>query len=130
MSDGAVASYLNGIVTARIARFSYGVLRNVDFDPNKEEHRKRVNSLLYRPSGRKLVPDAFEVMLAKGTKVSDDTEVSVKMWKECNLDQKSKLQNVLFTLYCYKGNKFKKEAPAFWDEDSSERSTVPHVGYD
>ena len=65
VSDGAVSSYMSSIVAARIARFSYGVMRNVEYNPDDPEHRKRVGDLLYRPSGRKMVPDAFEVMLAK-----------------------------------------------------------------
>ncbi|KAJ2929974.1 hypothetical protein H1R20_g7094, partial [Candolleomyces eurysporus] len=117
VSDGAVSSYLNGIVTARIARYSYGVLRNVEYDPKDSDHINRADSLLYRPSGRKLVPNAFEVMLAKGTKVSDETEVSVKMWKEVGSDQKSKLENVPFTLYCYKAKR-NAQPPKFFDQDS------------
>jgi hypothetical protein len=65
VSDGAVSSYLNSIVTARIARFSYGVMRNVEYDPNDPEHWKREEDILCRPSGRKLVPNGFEIMLAK-----------------------------------------------------------------
>ncbi|KAF6763915.1 hypothetical protein DFP72DRAFT_800828 [Ephemerocybe angulata] len=120
VSDGAVSSYLNGIVTARIARFSYGVLRNIEYIPDDPQHAKRSESVLYRPSGRKMVPDAFEVMLAKGTKVSDETEVSIKMWKEVTDETKSKLEAVPFTLYCYRGGKKSGRAkpPRFYDEDS------------
>ncbi|TEB26609.1 hypothetical protein FA13DRAFT_1795529 [Coprinellus micaceus] len=133
VSDGAVSSYLNSIVTARIARFSYGVMRNVEYNTDDPEHRRRIGDLLYRPSGRKLVPDAFEVMLAKGTKVSDETEVSIKMWKEVTDDTKRKLEKVPFTLYCYRGLKRSNKTstgPKFMDEDSVHFSKLCSVQAD
>ena len=55
--------------------------------------------------------------------MSDETEVSIKMWKEVTDDTKSKLEEVPFTLYCYRGLKRSNKAstaPRFMDEDSGE----------
>lgn len=67
--------------------------------------------------------------------MSDETEVAVNMWKEVASDQKSKLENVPFTLYCYKGKKNNTKPPKFHDQDSgefqrhavSETTTADHV---
>lgn len=66
-----------------------------------------------------MVPDAFEVMLEKGTKVSDDIEVAIRMWKEVTDETTYKLESVTFTLYCYKGSKIEGKAkpPRFYDQD-------------
>ena len=40
------------------------------------------------------------------------------MWKEVSSDQKSKLENVPFTLYCYKARR-NAHPPKFFDQDSS-----------
>ena len=45
------------------------------------------------------------------------------MWKEVTDDTKSKLEEVPFTLYCYRGLKRSNKAstaPRFMDEDSGE----------
>lgn len=65
VSDGAVWFHLSHMVTARIARYSYGTFRNVDYKPGVPEHECRLEELITRPSGRKLVPNRFSVMLAK-----------------------------------------------------------------
>lgn len=132
VSDGAVSSFLNGLVTARIARFSYGVLRNIEYDPNDNLHVARGDNILYRPSGRKMVPDAFEVMLEKGTKVSDDIEVAIRMWKEVTDETTYKLESVTFTLYCYKGSKIEGKAkpPRFYDQDEAGFSKLCSVQAD
>ncbi|EAU91818.1 hypothetical protein CC1G_04585 [Coprinopsis cinerea okayama7 len=112
VSDGAVAYYLSHMVTARIARYSYGTFRNIEYKPGNPDHEKRIGELLVRPSGRRLVPNSFAVMLAKGTKVSEENEAKVYMWKEADsLDQ---LSTVSFDVICYKG---KMENPTWKDED-------------
>lgn len=55
--------------------------------------------------------------------MSDETEVSIKMWKEVTDDTKRKLEKVPFTLYCYRGLKRSNKTstgPKFMDEDSGE----------
>lgn len=56
--------------------------------------------------------------------MSDETEVSIKMWKEVTADAKSKLEKVPFTLFCYRGLKRTNPAatgPRFMDEDAGEQ---------
>ena len=55
--------------------------------------------------------------------MSDETEVSIKMWKEVTDDTISRLEKVPFTLYCYRGLKRSNKtstAPIFMDEDSGQ----------
>ena len=65
VSDGAVSYYVSHMVTARIARYSYGTFRNVEFKPDIKAHKQREGQLLVRASGRKMVPNKWEVMLSK-----------------------------------------------------------------
>ncbi|KAH6910162.1 hypothetical protein BKA70DRAFT_1272313 [Coprinopsis sp. MPI-PUGE-AT-0042] len=101
VSDGAVAYYVSHMVTARIARYSYGTFRNVEFKPDFKSHKQREGKLLVRASGRRMVPNKWEVMLAKGTKVSEETEIKISMWKEA--EKKEELKEVFFDVICYKG---------------------------
>jgi hypothetical protein len=65
VSDGAVSYYVSQMVTTRIARFSYGTFRNVQYNPEIQAHKDRRDDLLERTSGRRMVPNKWEVMLAK-----------------------------------------------------------------
>ncbi|TEB36989.1 hypothetical protein FA13DRAFT_1787269 [Coprinellus micaceus] len=112
VSDGAVAFHLSSQVQARIAKHSYGTLQNVEYHPNDPDHQRRAAQILVRPSGRKLVPCGFAPMLKKGTRVSDDNEVKINLWRE--VDSKSQLTNVAFDVHCYKGH---LEDPKFFDMD-------------
>jgi len=125
VSDGAVSFYLSHMVTARIARHSYGTFRNVEYKPALDEHSSRVARLLVRPSGRQLVPNKFEVMLAKGTKVSEESEARVAMWKEGTAPEK--FASVSFDVVCYKG---KMDTPGWEDEDPSNFKKLCRVSVD
>ncbi|TFK21935.1 hypothetical protein FA15DRAFT_597024 [Coprinopsis marcescibilis] len=113
VADGAVSFYLSHMVTARISRYHYGTFRNVEYKPGLLEHDSRIGDLLIRPSGRKLVPNSFSIMLAKGTKVSEETETKVRMWKE--VDNKDQLSTLSFDVICYKG---RLDDPKWRDDDS------------
>ncbi|KAJ2913608.1 hypothetical protein MD484_g6805, partial [Candolleomyces efflorescens] len=113
VSDGAVAFHLSSMVQARIAKHSYGTLQNVEYDPVDPEHIARFSKLLVRASGRKLVPCGFAAMLAKGTRVSDDNEVRINLWRE--VDSKDQLASVAFDVHCYTGDI--DPCPKFYDMD-------------
>ncbi|RXW20477.1 hypothetical protein EST38_g5375 [Candolleomyces aberdarensis] len=113
VSDGAVAFHLSSMVQARIAKHSYGTLQNVEYDPVDPEHIARFSKLLVRASGRKLVPCGFAAMLAKGTRVSDDNEVKINLWRE--VDSKDQLSSVAFDVHCYTGDV--DPCPKFYDTD-------------
>ncbi|KAJ3503573.1 hypothetical protein NMY22_g18205 [Coprinellus aureogranulatus] len=131
VSDGAVAFHLSSQVQARIAKYSYGTLQNVEYNAKDAEHQRRASQILVRPSGRKLVPCGFAAMLkkvrptchplptecvtddrVKGTRVSDDNEVKINLWRE--VDTKAQLTSVAFDVHCYKG---RLDNPRFFDMD-------------
>ncbi|KAF5332092.1 hypothetical protein D9611_008026 [Ephemerocybe angulata] len=112
VSDGAVSFHLSSVVQARIAKFSYGTLQNVEYNPSDPMHIARRGSMLTRMSGRRLIPCGFAVMLAKGTRVSDDNEVKINLWRE--VDDKAQLAAVAFDVHCYQGS---LDNPKFYDMD-------------
>lgn len=65
MAEGAVSFYLEHFVCARVARCTYGVDSVIDYDESNSEHCKRSNCVYMMPSGCKVVPDSFSIILAK-----------------------------------------------------------------
>ncbi|TEB18445.1 hypothetical protein FA13DRAFT_1758594 [Coprinellus micaceus] len=107
VSDGAVAFHLS---SQNVPDPNSDNRSNTN--PNDPDHQRRAAQILVRPSGRKLVPCGFAPMLKKGTRVSDDNEVKINLWRE--VDSKSQLTNVAFDVHCYKGV---LEDPKFFDMD-------------
>ncbi|KAF7799778.1 hypothetical protein EIP86_011020 [Pleurotus ostreatoroseus] len=60
VADGAIGFYCDHHVSARVAKFMYGVEYLRAFDPNDAEHSARKHRLFEMPSGPKLLPDAFD----------------------------------------------------------------------
>lgn len=65
VADGAVSFYLDHVVSARMARFTYGTRCNVPYDGDNAEHRKRAYSKFRRFSGEIVIPDIFSSILTK-----------------------------------------------------------------
>lgn len=65
VADGAIGFYCDHHVAARMAKFMYGVEFLREYDPNDEEHTVRLSRLCELPSGPKLLPDAFDCILAR-----------------------------------------------------------------
>ncbi|KAF9476880.1 hypothetical protein BDN70DRAFT_881877 [Pholiota conissans] len=74
VSDGAISFYLDHFVRARIAKFTYGTVCSIPYDPNDAAHIKRAATKFVSPSGETRVPGVFCDILAKGTKVMEMTE--------------------------------------------------------
>ena len=65
VADGAVGFYCDHHVSARMSKFMYGVEFLRELDPNNPEHERRKEKLCELPSGPKLLPDAFDCILAR-----------------------------------------------------------------
>lgn len=65
VANGAISFYCDHHVGARIAKYMYGVEFLREFDPNDPEHKERQSRLFQLPSGPKLLPDAFDCILAR-----------------------------------------------------------------
>jgi len=65
VADGAIGFYCDHHVSARMSKFMYGVEYLREFDQRDEEHVARRGKLCELPSGPKLLPDAFDCILAR-----------------------------------------------------------------
>lgn len=65
VADGAIGFYCDHHVSARVSKFMYGVEYLRNFDPEDSEHVARQHRLFELPSGPKLLPDAFDCILAR-----------------------------------------------------------------
>ena len=68
VADGAVGFYCDHHVSARMSKFMYGVEFLRELDPNNPDHERRKEKLCELPSGPKLLPDAFDCILARVSK--------------------------------------------------------------
>ncbi|KIM84081.1 hypothetical protein PILCRDRAFT_96828 [Piloderma croceum F 1598] len=67
VADGAIGFYSDHHVSARMSKYMYGVEFLREFDAQDQEHVARKNRLCELPSGPKLLPDAFDCILARST---------------------------------------------------------------
>ncbi|TFK22887.1 hypothetical protein FA15DRAFT_595292 [Coprinopsis marcescibilis] len=101
VADGAIGFYCDHHVSARMSRFMYGVEFLRQLDPNDPEHIARQSKLCELPSGPKLLPDAFDCILARGVKVKESTVFSRKYCTE--LTSLSMLKVFEVEVWCYRG---------------------------
>ncbi|KAL0573588.1 hypothetical protein V5O48_008365 [Marasmius crinis-equi] len=64
-ADGAVSFYLDRLVSARMARWSYGIQCSVTFNANNVEHLIRADLATVAPSGERLISKRFSCILSK-----------------------------------------------------------------
>lgn len=62
---GALSFYMDHFVSVRMMRFAYGTNCVIEYDPQDPEHVKRRAKAYTRPSGRKVIPNNFKMILAK-----------------------------------------------------------------
>lgn len=65
VANGAIGFYCDHHVGARVAKYMYGVEFLREFDATDPEHTERQSRLFQLPSGPKLLPDAFDCILAR-----------------------------------------------------------------
>jgi hypothetical protein len=65
VADGAVAFYLDHVVSVRVARFTYGTKCSVLYNPLDPQHVARSATMYTHPSGLQYVPKAFDGILVK-----------------------------------------------------------------
>ncbi|KAI0918923.1 hypothetical protein AcV5_001979, partial [Taiwanofungus camphoratus] len=101
VAEGAISFYLDSFVSVRVARITYGCECMVLYGGTNPEHFVRRESIVTQPSGRRVLPDAFTVILPKGTRMHDDEEVAHSFFKEAS--QKSALNKISSEITCYRG---------------------------
>ncbi|PPQ91717.1 hypothetical protein CVT25_012858 [Psilocybe cyanescens] len=101
VADGAVGFYCDHHVSARMSKFMYGVEFLRELDPSDPEHALRKEKLCELPSGPKLLPDAFDCILARSVKVKESTVFTRKYCTE--LTNLSMLSVFEVEIWCYRG---------------------------
>lgn len=101
VADGALGFYCDHHVSARMSKFMYGVEYLREYDPNDSEHQSRKDRLCELPSGPRLLPDAFDCILARCVKVKESTVFSRKYCTE--LTNLSTLSVFEVEIWCYRG---------------------------
>ncbi|KZP20068.1 hypothetical protein FIBSPDRAFT_932499 [Athelia psychrophila] len=74
VAEGAISFYLDHRVSARVSRKTYGSRCNTVFIPYDPEHQRRSHAMHTSASGENLLPDVFDIILPKGTTVSEEQE--------------------------------------------------------
>lgn len=101
VADGAIGFYCDHHVSARIAKFMYGVEYLRAYNADNPDHVGRKDRLTELPSGPKLLADAFDCILARGVKVKESTVFSRKYCTE--LTNLSMLSVFEVEIWCYRG---------------------------
>lgn len=101
VADGALGFYCDHHVSARMSKFMYGVEYLREYDPSDSEHQSRKDRLCELPSGPRLLPDAFDCILARCVKVKESTVFSRKYCTE--LTNLSTLSVFEVEIWCYRG---------------------------
>ena len=101
VADGAIGFYCDHHVSARVSKFMYGVEYLREFDPKDEEHVARKHRLFEMPSGPRLLPDAFDCILARSVKVKESNVFSRKYCTE--VTNLSTLSVFEVEIWCYRG---------------------------
>ncbi|TFL04077.1 hypothetical protein BDV98DRAFT_502736 [Pterulicium gracile] len=102
VADGAVGFWCDHHVNARVSRFYYGVEYLREFDGTNAEHVARKDRLCELPSGPKLLPDAFDCILARNTRVKESTVFTRKYCTE--LTSLTMLSVFEVEVWCYRSN--------------------------
>jgi len=101
VADGAIAFYLDHIVSVRVARWTYGTEYSIRYNPSNPQHAARSAFVLTGASGQKYVPKAFCAILVKGTRVSEDKEFasdfSRTRWRIADVE------SIKVDIRCYRG---------------------------
>jgi len=102
VADGAVAYYLDCTVSSRVSRFTYGSDAMTPYDAADAEHRFRQAQLVTQPSGIQYIPEAFYVILKKGTQVAEDKEF--KRTFRLESFHHAMLDKIQADILCYEGD--------------------------
>ncbi|GJE91452.1 heat shock 70 kDa protein 12A [Phanerochaete sordida] len=120
VAEGATSFYLEHFVSGRVARFAYGTMCVVEYNPQDSDHVKRRGKAYTRPSGRTVIPNSFNMILAKGTCLRENDEVcSQGFYKEAS--SAAALKKISTTIVCYRGS---VKAPRWTDAEPERFSTL------
>ncbi|KIL64018.1 hypothetical protein M378DRAFT_642370 [Amanita muscaria Koide BX008] len=103
VADGAVSYYVDRYVSARIAKYSYGVNVNIPFDPADPGHVRRKSTKFTDSDGKDRIPGIFSTILEKGTTVMEEKPFSEVYHCTFTPEQFSQWSVVSTSIKYYKG---------------------------
>ncbi|PPR02811.1 hypothetical protein CVT26_009597 [Gymnopilus dilepis] len=124
VSHGTISFYLDHFVQSRISKFTYGTMLEVPYNPNDLEHQRRLDKVYTTPAGEKRVPRGFDVILPKGTQVSESSEFRKTYTWISDSKQAFKFMD---SIWCYRGS---LANPKWKDEDTENYSKVCYIEVD
>ncbi|KIL60592.1 hypothetical protein M378DRAFT_83572 [Amanita muscaria Koide BX008] len=111
VADGAASYYLDHYVTARVSKYSYGLMINTIFDPTNPEHAHRRNTRFMDADGKYKIPGGFDTILKKGTTVNEETEFRQSYTVHLTPKEFTRWTEDCTFLKCYQGE---AESPPEW----------------
>jgi len=121
---GAISYYVDHFVTGRISKFTYGAATCVVYEASNPEHSRRAHKTYVDPMGDKRVPDHFEAMLSRGTKVLEDREIRFRL---CWMSEDAPPQHISQRVVKYTGT---STCPEWEDAEPDKFETLCHVKAD
>ena len=119
VAQGAIAFFLDAIVTSRVSRHEYGIQVSVPYKPNDVQHAVRSSRAVFMADGIKRLPDAFSTILdevccrlaescsrfltrSKGIRVSEMQEFRGLFFRFS--ESRRSLDQIKVTIKAYKGS--------------------------
>jgi len=112
VADGAISYYVDHFVSTRLAKLTYGVFCGTPYIPGLVEHEQRIQRKYQSADGHFYINGCFDVLLRKGTSVSETTEFRSSFRRTGSQES---LKNLSGTVHCYRGDL--EPAPEWDDED-------------
>ncbi|TFK64303.1 hypothetical protein BDN72DRAFT_846729 [Pluteus cervinus] len=101
IANGAVSFFIDHFVSARVSKFQYGTVVNTLYLPYKSSHFQRRDKRCIDLSGKIRLPHAFDVILPKDTRVTEEQEFQEKY--NCQARTIDSLENIQTRVLRYRG---------------------------
>ncbi|CCM01024.1 uncharacterized protein FIBRA_03072 [Fibroporia radiculosa] len=123
VAEGALSSYLDHVVSARVAPFAYGTRCMTPFNPFNAGHKARMNDIVVDCAGSPCLRNYFATLLPKGTLVSEEKEYDHSFCR----DSSDPVESISSDITCYRGA---ISSPEWTDREPELFSTVCTVQAD
>ncbi|SJL14089.1 uncharacterized protein ARMOST_17544 [Armillaria ostoyae] len=103
VADGAISFYIHNIVSARVAKYNYGLRMNTVFNSRDPEHARRKGQVYTRPDGEKALGGQYSIILPKDVRVSKTQEFRHSFKRL--YQNVSHMNTIRIDMLCYLGDK-------------------------
>ncbi|KAI6169017.1 hypothetical protein EDD17DRAFT_1465265 [Pisolithus thermaeus] len=122
VADGGVSYFIDHSVTARVSKHACGARCNTVYDSNDQEHRQRSSQVFRSVDGCHRLPNSFDIILPKDTKVSETKEFR-RSYNRTSTNR-SDFGYLSDPVLCYKGS---SPHPRWTDVDAGSYSTLCNI---